>query len=197
MAGRRKCQICKEWIQDDEESIKYKTGYAHRKCFNVAMKLVTTEKKTKLASAKKKEAPKPQKELKDGLSEEEYREKCKLCDYIRELTQEDLSVATYKLIEDYKKKYKISYTEMYQDLQWYFDLCGNAVEGDRVIAMVPLCHTEAQKYYLSIEKANVSCQENLKNLPTMYKSRRAVMSDIRRTPVDQIDISALGGDEDH
>lgn len=208
MAGKkfqRKCLICDEWIEDIRETeivVPYKKGYVHRKCFDLAMKVIVKEKTVNLAEAKRKESPtkssttkpKPQKELKDGLSEEEYAEKRKLCNYIRELTKEDLSVATYTLIEEYKKKYQISYQEMYADLYWYFELCEHAVEGDRVIAMVPRCHTEAQKYYKSIERSNSSCQENLENLPHMYKETTAAISNERRSVKPQIDIAAIGGD---
>ena len=197
MAGRlRKCQICGESINPNEEQLKYKNGYAHKKCFDLAMKIVVTDKKEKLAKAKKKTTTAPStKPLKDGLSEEEYQDKCRLCDYIKQLTQEDFSVATFKLIEDYKKKYKISYYEMYQDLKWYFDLGEHAVEGDMVIAMVPMCHTQAQKYYKEIEEANASCQENLEKIPSMYKQKVAAVSRKRRSPVPEIDIAAIGGEK--
>jgi hypothetical protein len=195
--GQRKCKICGEWISESEEKVEYKNGFVHRKCFNLAMKVVIREKKDTLSETKNKASnvkPKPQKELKDGLSEEEYAEKRKLCDYIREITKEDVSVVTYSLIEEYKKKYKISYQEMYSDLYWYFELCGHEVESDRVIAIVPKCHTEAQKYYKSIEQSNASCQENLEKLPQMYKETSAAVSNTRRNVVPQIDIAAIGGD---
>lgn len=195
--GQRKCAICGGWIKDvEQESVQYKNRCVHRQCYAIAMKTVITEKKDTLATKKKAVAtkPKPQKELKDGLSEEEYAEKKKLCDYIRELTKEDISVATYTLMEEYKKKYQISYQEMYADLYWYFELCDHVVEGDRVIAIVPRCHTEAQKYYKSIERSNTSCQENLDNLPQMYKETTAAVSEERRTIKPQIDIAAIGGD---
>lgn len=192
--ARRKCKICNEWIEDNADSISYKNGYVHKQCFNIAMKVTTTEKKESLSKKSKVKTPKPQKELKEGLSEEEYQDKKKLCDYIRELTREDISVATYKLIEDYKKKYKITYEQMYSDLYWYFDICNHAVEGDMVIGIVPMCHTEAQKYYESIRQSNASCQANLEKLPNMYKKSWAVTSTENRSKPVQIDIAAIGGD---
>lgn len=202
MAGarRKKCSICGEMIDDENEVVKYKNGYAHRKCFNLAITITVREKKENLVEAKQKKSktadtPKPQKELKMGLSEAEYADKRKLCDYIRNATKEDVSVATYALIEDYKKKYQISYSEMYADLYWYFELCGHEVEGDLIIGVVPRCHTQAQKYYKSIERSNAACQENLKNLPEMYKETNAAVSTERRTVRPQIDIAAIGGDE--
>ena len=193
--AKRKCKICNEWIEDNADSISYKNGYVHKQCFNIAMKVTTTEKKESLSKKSKVKVPKPQKELKEGLSEEEYQDKKKLCDYIRELTREDVSVATYKLIEDYRKKYKITYEQMYSDLYWYFDICNHAVEGDMVVGIVPMCHTEAQKYYESIRQSNASCQANLEKLPNMYKKSWAVTSTGNRSKPVQIDIAAIGGDE--
>ena len=143
--GRRKCKICGEWIEDNNDSVKYKNGYAHRNCFNVAMKVVVTEKKEKLSKEKQEPKRKAQKVLKEGLSEEEYREKVELCEYIKQLTHEELSVATYKLIEDYKKKYKISYREMKEDLFWYFEIQEKPIEGEMIIGIIPIFHTTAQR----------------------------------------------------
>ncbi len=188
--GRRKCKICGEWIEDNNESISYKQGYAHEKCFNIAMKAVVKVKKEKIVKEKK--TVKPQKELKDGLSEEEYRDKQILCNYMRSLIHEDLPVAAYQLMEDYKKKYHITYKEMYEDLKWYFDLCNHNPEGDLIIAIVPRCHTEAQKYYASTKAANASCQAHLTELPNMYKETVATTSGKREKKCDQIDIGAIG-----
>lgn len=193
--AKRKCQICGEWIEDNADSVVYKKGYAHRNCFNVAMKVITSEKKETLASKKIKQQPKPQKELKEGLSEEEYREKKALCDYIRCLISEDISVVNYKLMEDYKKKYNISFREMHDDLKWYFDLLGHEVSGDTIVAIIPSIHTEAQKYYLSIQQSNKSCQENISKLPQMYKEKQAVASNERRGKIPQIDLAAIGGEK--
>lgn len=195
MAGaKRKCKICGEWIEDKNDSVKYKTGYAHTKCFNIAMKAVVDVKKSNLTQMKKttKKTVRPQKELKEDLSEEEFKDKKRLCDYIRELIKEDISVATYHLMEEYKKKYKITYKEMYDDLYWYFNICNHEVEGEKVIAMVPWCHTDAQKYYASIEKSNASCQKHLKELPNMYKETIALVSKKREKREENIDISTIG-----
>lgn len=196
-SGRRKCKICDGWIEIGDESVEYKNGHAHRTCFNIAMKVAVTEKKETLATTvnkKKVKAAKPQKELKDGLSEEEYKDKCNLCDYVRNLIKEDLSVKIYKLIEDYKKKYSISYQEMYKDLFWYFEIQEHEIDGD-IVGIIPYCHSEAQKYYQSIERANASCQENLKKLPNMYKETTAAISNERQSKVQEINIAAIGGDE--
>jgi len=195
-AGKRKCKICDRWIDDNSKSLKYKTGYAHIECFNIAIKVANTEKKEGLQSKKKTKTPiaKPQKELKDGLSEEEYSDKKQLCDYIRSLIKEDLSVKIYKLMDDYKKKYKISYKQIYEDLYWYFDITDHTIDGD-VIGIVPYCHTEAQKYYESIARAQTSCQEHLNGLSEMYKEVVAVAPAVKQPIKPQIDLATLGKDD--
>ena len=193
--GRRKCKICGEWIEDNNDSVKYKNGYAHRNCFNVAMKVVVTEKKEKLSKEKQEPKRKVQKVLKEGLSEEEYGEKVELCEYIKQLTHEELSVATYKLIEDYKKKYKISYREMKEDLFWYFEIQEKPIEGEMIIGIIPIFHTTAQKNLQEIKASQNSFSENLKNIPRMYQEKSRAMSKGRPEKVFQIDIAGIGGDK--
>ena len=131
--AKRKCAICGEWIEDNNDSVPYKKRYAHLSCFNVAMKVVTTEKKpksTKVVQKKTKKAP--QKEVKTGLTEEEYQEKKQLCDFIREKTKADITIKIYKLIDDYIKKYKVTYKDIYETLYWYYSIESNEVKGDMI-----------------------------------------------------------------
>ena len=197
MAGnrKRKCKICGEYIEDNNDSLPYKNGYCHTKCFNVAMKVVTTEKKRKIAekSLSQTKVQKPQKELKEGLSEEEFQQKKELCDYIRNLTQRDLPVKTYKLIEDYRKKYKITFLQIKEDLRYYFEIQGHPVDGD-AIGIVPYCHTEAQEYYDQIKIANSSCEDHLSELPKMYSEKRVQTQINTEVIKPQIDIASIGGD---
>lgn len=193
MGRKRKCQICGEWIESNDDSVPYKTGYCHKHCFNVAMKVVTTEKKKRVATTNKKSTLKPQKELKDGLTEEEFQEKKKLCDYLRNLTQKDLPVKTYKLIDDYRKKYKITFTQIREDLVYYFEVLNNPVEGD-AIGIIPYCHTEAQEYYSAIKESHSSCESHLSELPQMYSERRIKVNVDMNIEKPQIDLSAIGGD---
>lgn len=192
---KRKCKICGNWIEDNNDSIPYKNGYCHKNCFNVAMKVVTTEKRNrvseKISSAKS--SSKPQKELKEGLTEEEFQQKKDLCNYLRELTKKDLPVKTYKLIDDYRKKYKISFKEMKDDLVYFFEIRGNVVDGD-AIGIIPYCHTEAQDYYKEQKEQISSCEFQIKDLPYMYKDKEIKV--VVNTKVDkpQISIEKIGGD---
>ena len=50
--AKRKCAICNEYIENNEESVPYKKRYAHLKCFNVAMQVVSTKPRVKSESKK-------------------------------------------------------------------------------------------------------------------------------------------------
>ena len=187
--AKRKCQICGEWIEDKNDSVPYKKGYCHTKCFNVAMKVVTAKKSKEVAAKAK--TPKPQKELKDGLSEEEYAQKKHLCDYLRGLTGKDLPVKIYKLIEDYCKKYKMTFTQIEGDLRYFYEVKENEVEGD-AIGIVPYIHTEAQEYYESLHNAYASYKE-AGNIPDMFSDEKIKVQVDLSVEKPQIDLSKLGG----
>ena len=186
---KRKCRICGEWIEDNSDSVPYKKGYCHTKCFNVAMKVVTVEKSKEVATKAK--TQKPQKELKDGLSEEEFNQKKQLCDYLRGLTGKDLPVKTYKLIEDYQKKYKMTFSQIEEDLRYFYGVKENEVEGD-AIGIVPYIHTEAQEYYESLHDAYASYKE-AGNIPDMFSDEKIKVSVDLVVEKPQIDLSKIGG----
>ena len=188
---KRKCVICGEFIENNDESIPYKKRYAHINCFNVAMKVVTTEKNKKTTTNNKTSKKKPQKELKEGLTEEEYQEKTKLCDYIREKTKSDLTVKIYKLIEDYKKKYKLSYHDMYMTLYWYFSIKGNPVEGD-MVGIIPYTYDEAKKSMEKLQSVQEDCEKKLDKIQELYPNKTISSPVIGERKIDQIDISKIG-----
>lgn len=188
---KRKCVICGEFIENNDESIPYKKRYAHINCFNVAMKVVTTEKNKKTTTNNKTSKKKPQKELKEGLTEEEYQEKTKLCDYIREKTKSDLTVKIYKLIEDYKKKYKLSYHDMYMTLYWYFSIKGNPVEGD-MVGIIPYTYDEAKKSMEKLQSVQEDCEKKLDKIQELYPNKTISSPVIGERKIDQIDISRIG-----
>lgn len=187
--GRRKCKICSNWIDDNDDSIPYKQGYAHKKCFDVAMKVVTQEKRASLNKPNQVKE-KPQKELKEGLTEEEYKEKVELCNYIRKLLGEDLSPKVYTLMEQYKKKFKITHAQMLQDLKWFFETEGNPVEGD-VIGIIPYIHADAQRYLRQIDKAQNDCKAKINALPNMYPDKKILMPKIKPSNAKQIAMEDL------
>lgn len=190
--AKRKCVICGEYIENNDESVPYKKRYAHINCFNVAMKIVTTDKNKKTtanttASPKKK----PQKELKEGLTEEEYQDKTKLCDYIREKTKNDLTVKIYKLIDDYKKKYKLTYKDMYMTLYWYFSIEGNPIEGD-MVGIIPYTYDEAKRNMQKLQETQEDCKNKIKKIQEFYPNKTISSPVVGERVIDQIDISKIG-----
>lgn len=193
MAAKRKCAICGEWIENNSESVPYKKRYAHLKCFNVAMQVVTTEKSSKKNTSVKAKTVKvtPQKEVKAGLTEEEYQEKRQLCDYLRECLKKDITVKIYKLIEDYIKKYKVSYHEIYETLYWYYSIESNPIQGD-MIGIFPYILDDAKAQLNTIRNAQKDCEEKVKNLPSMYPDKVIKAPVVGKRIIDQIDISKIG-----
>lgn len=191
--GKRKCAICGEWIDDNSESVPYKKRYAHLKCFNVAMQVVVSEKsRGEKTSVKTKEVKtRPQKEVKAGLSEEEYQEKKQLCDYLRKCLNTDITIKIYKLMEDYIKKYKVSYHEIYETLYWYYSIENNPVQGD-MIGIFPYIYDEAKKKMEVIENAQKDCTGKINDMQKMYQEKVLTAPDIKERVIEQIDISKIG-----
>lgn len=189
---KRKCVICGKYIENNEDSVPYKNRYAHTNCFNIAIKVATTNKSEKAKSkAPPVSKPKAQKELKEGLSEEEYQEKKKLCDYIREQTKKELTIKIYKLIEDYKKKYKLSYEDMYRTLYWYFTTQGHPVEGD-MIGIIPYAYDEAKTSIEKMQELQKDCQNKMAHMQELYPDKTISSPIIGDRKIDQIDISKIG-----
>lgn len=192
--AKRKCAICNEYIENNEESVPYKKRYAHLKCFNVAMQVVSTKPRVKSESKKETTPKKPvQKEIKAGLTEAEYKEKKKLCDYLRDKLKKDLSIKIYKLIDDYIKKYKVTYSDIYETLHWYYSIEANPVEGD-MIGIFPYIYDEAKTELERIKNAQSVCETNIPNMCDMYPTKTIKAPDIKDRVIKQIDISRIGDD---
>ena len=156
------------------------------------MKVVTTEKKPKSTKVVQKNTKKaPQKEVKTGLTEEEYQEKKQLCDFIREKTKADITIKIYKLIDDYIKKYKVTYKDIYETLYWYYSIESNEVKGD-MIGIFPYVYNEAKNAMDNIRGAQKNCQEKMSEMISMYPEKVLKLPDIENRIIDQIDISKIG-----
>lgn len=192
----KKCVCCGELIGVDETPIPYKKRYAHEKCFNVAMKALQKQKKEELkekeAEAKEKKKgpkPKPLAELKDGMSEEEYAEKKRYYEYVRSLHEDDeLPVKVYALSEDYIKRYKTNFAELYQVLVYLHEIRGMELTGD-IVGIIPYYLSEVRMFYAGIEKV----EENNKDVDISKMYHQKVIQ--IRTPkkhIRQIDIESIG-----
>ena len=70
--GKRKCVVCGEWIEDNTDSVPYKNRYAHKKCFEIAVKASVVKLQAKTQSkAKTKQDDKGKKENKPILNIEQ------------------------------------------------------------------------------------------------------------------------------
>lgn len=192
MAARRKCVICNEPIVD-EDGVPYKGRYAHKKCFNIAIKTLQkdkTEQIDKVATKKKiGRKARPQAELKEALSEEEYAKKQQYYTYLRSLIEgEELSTKVYALTEDYIKHYGFTYESMYKTLVYLHEIIEKDLTGD-VIGIVPYYHTEAMQYYESVDKLEEH-NESM-DISNMYKEKTIIVQPKRRK-IKQIDIQSIG-----
>ena len=125
-----------------------------KKCFNIAIKTLQkdkTEQIDKVATKKKVgRKARPQAELKEALSEEEYAKKQQYYKYLRSLIEgEELSTKVYALTEDYIKRYGFTYESMYKTLVYLHEIIEKDLTGD-VIGIIPYYHTESSSIVIKM-----------------------------------------------
>ena len=187
----RKCVICNEIL--DEQGVQYKGRYAHQKCFNIAMKTLQKEKNREIDKvAEKKKVgrkAKPKAELKEALSEEEYRKKQQYYNYLRGLIDgQELSAKIYALTEDYIERYKFTYESMYKTLVYLHEIIEKELTGD-VVGIIPYYHSEAAQYYESIDKV-AEFNKDI-DISQMYKEK-TILIQPKKKKIKQIDIESIG-----
>lgn len=187
----RKCVICNEIL--DEQGVQYKGRYAHQKCFNIAMKTLQKEKNKEIDKvAEKKKVgrkAKPKAELKEALSEEEYRKKQQYYNYLRGLIDgQELSAKIYALTEDYIERYKFTYESMYKTLVYLHEIIEKELTGD-VVGIIPYYYSEATQYYESIDKV-AELNKDI-DISKMYKEKTIIIQPKKRK-IKQIDIESIG-----
>ena len=143
--GVRKCYFCKEILSNTDETVPYKGRLSHSKCFDAFMKGLTVYKQEELqkkAEEKKetKSRRKPKQELKDGLSEEEFKDKTKVVNYLKTLltlkSTDKLPTNIYAIMSNYMNKYELTYDGIYQTLEYLYDIKGREVTDDP-LGLVP------------------------------------------------------------
>lgn len=194
--AKRKCVICGNYIDDNNDSVPYKNRYAHVKCFQSMVKMTATQKKKDLADkaetkkGRKKSSTSKVEKIKDAVSEEEYKEKIELYNYLRNLTEEDeLSAKTYVLINSYIEKYSFTYSGIKQTLEYYFEIKDNGIQGD-CIGIVPYYYTEAEKYFSGLKKIEEEMKN--KNIESMYNIKTIRVPSQKKKPVQLLDIESIG-----
>ena len=196
--AKRKCVICGEWIEDDSQSIPYKSKYAHILCFNTAMKVIKKDKDEKLAEKSKsqtktKSAPKPKAELKDAVSEEEYAEKKQYYQYLRELIDGELTAKVYALSDQYITRYNFTFKEMYQTLVYLHEIVEKELVSD-VVGLIPYYYDQAKDYFASIDRVEEANKDV--DVSKMYKEK-VVRIQPKKRIAKQIDIESIGKGEDN
>lgn len=193
--AHKKCVICNESIID-EQGVPYKGRYAHQKCFNIAIKTLQKDKTDKVVEKSKtsnRKIAKPKAELKEALSEEDYAKKKQYFEYLRTLvTDEELSAKTYALSDDYIKRYGFTYDSMYQTLVYLHEIIEKDLVGD-VVGLIPYYYTEAQKYFVSIQRIEEVNKDM--DMTQMYKEK-VIKVQPRRRKIKQIDIESIGNEVD-
>lgn len=196
MGRPKKCVVCNEVIIDNEQSVPYKGRFAHKKCFDIAIKALHGDKIKKIqetTSKKKGQKIKPLAELKNSLSEEEYVEKKRYYDYLRSLIgEQELSTKIYVLTDEYVKRYSFSYKEMHQTLIYLKEIIEKDLVGD-VVGIIPYYYDEAKRYYDSINK--ISEANDNADFSSLYHEKTVVIRPAKRK-IKQIDIGSIGESEE-
>lgn len=203
-----KCAICGKslgsQVKDNPKFVPYKGRYTHVECFNIMLKAKDKVKKEELSEKAEKRKTKAKKKtvldtLKDGMTEEEFKEKQRYFDTIRRITGiQELDAATYKVADDYIAKYKFTFTSMRKTLEYYFEVLGNEPDGMKIFGIIPYKHDEALEYYSNVAEAaetNKQIISEAGDLNHLYRKKKIQLKP-QISVVKQIDISEIGGDSD-
>ena len=185
MAKQRVCSLCGEVIHEDEEYFELKRKPAHIRCFNVGVKVSATQKQEKLTeevekTKGKKKSSKSKIEYKDGLSEDEYKDKQDLYAYIRKiLGEEEIPSNVYAMTSKIMSKYGYSFADMKDALAYANEIKGMELTGD-IVGIIPYLYTEAQRYYEEIK--NIEKNNNGKDVNKFYKEKVIKIKPKKRVP---------------
>ena len=171
----KKCCVCNKWIRNEDEMIPYKNRFVHPDCFNIAVKIVKQEKDEELAKKteekkeKKKKVSRPKAELKEGLSNEEYKEKEKYYSYLKKLLNtEKLTAKIYTVSERDKDRFNWTWIGMYNTLVYLNEIKEKELVGD-VVGYLPYAYDEAQAFYDDVKKVEESNKD--KDINNLYSER--------------------------
>lgn len=186
MSRLKTCKLCGKSIQPNETPVPFGIRFAHETCFeNWTIEAINQKNKELKNKGKKQKDQKPVKELKNGLSEEEYKEKTKYYDYFRKvLGKEQLPVKIYKLTDDYIRLYNVNYLDLYHTLVYVNEILQKQLKGD-IIGLLPFYITQAQAYFIDvkqiekeIEKIDLNKMYSTKNVKINKKEKRIPQMDI-------------------
>jgi len=196
MSRPKKCVLCGEVILPTESCVPYKHRYAHSKCFNDAMRTLSNGKKKQLqtaAESKKKKMNKPQAQLKEGMSEEEYAKKKKYYNYLQSLVEDgDLTAKQFAVSEKYIERYNFNFEGMYNTLVYLNEILEKDLTGD-VVGIIPYYYNEANQFYEELTAIEVN-NTNI-NLQTLYPTKHVYIKPIKKR-FKELDIEEIGVNND-
>ena len=191
----RKCALCGEPIQKEESALPYKKRYVHEHCFKASMNAIKKDKDNQLQQKEKqrknnnKVVTSRKSELKEGLSEEEYKEKKAYYDYLRSLNV-DINAKVYVLSDKYISQYAFTWIGLYQTLVYLHEIIAKELTGE-VVGLLPYYYNEAMSYFAEIDKI----RENNANVDTQHLYQNKVLrlnaNDINKSKIKQIDITTI------
>lgn len=197
-AGRpKKCMICGESIIG-EEGILYKNNrFVHSRCFQSEVKNIAKEKQKQLnntSTNKRGRKPKPQVELKDGLSEEEYNNKKAYYEYIKRLMNnepnESFDPKIYAISTNINEKYGIPWKWMYLTLVYMNEIIEYDFDTEKGVAgLIPYYYGRAKQYYTELERIEKNNKDL--NIDGMYEEKVIYIKPKKR-PVRQLNIEDIG-----
>lgn len=199
MAGLKRCAVCNKPIQKDEEElcVPYKKRLAHPSCFNNAMRLIKTEKdeqlekKNKEAKAKK-TVRRPKAELKEGVSDEEYKKKQEYYNYLKQILGTDkLTAKIYALSDKYLTQYGWSWGGMKNALVYLNEIKEKDLSGD-VVGLLPFVYEEAENFFEEVKRV----EEKSKNtsFSDMYQTKRIIYHKGSQKKVEDLEIESINKD---
>lgn len=191
----KKCLLCGEFILDTD-FVPYKNRYAHTRCFNASVKAVSINKSEKIKQAKKEKnqnlktesKTKTKAELKDALSEEEYKDKKQFYDYLNNTLGVPSSAKIYALVDRYKTIYGCDFKLMYKTLIYLNEIADIVLTGD-VVGLIPYYYDEADKWFKKIEQLEE--QNKNMNMGNMYKETTVHISKTQKKKKPLIDMTTV------
>lgn len=198
MGNQRICPLCGKPIEETDESVPYKNRVAHRRCFqnlaSVAQKQRKADSKDRKAEQKEKTKAQRKEKTKESrvvleVSEEEYKEKKAVLEYLERLSGQPATAKVYQLLKNFSSKYRFSYQGMLETLEYYYEVLDNPPKGD-CIGIIPYYYDEARKYMEKFQGyQHVNDNVTAHDLSGMYKE--TIVKIKHKEPEGLIDLSSL------
>jgi hypothetical protein len=193
--SKRKCVICSNWIEKEDETVPYKNRLAHVQCFNSMMKMaVKSNSEKKAAKSKKTKKINPKSTvLGDCLTEEESKQKRSLISYIEELFGEKANAKTYTQIKNLMRDYPyFTYVGLEQSIRFFYEIKENPITNQG-LGIVPYVYDQAQEYFKNLGEVQ-SHNASISNVNELYAHKK-----VRIAPpkiVEEESIERTGGGYD-